>query len=124
MTHNNGWTKHQQLFWQMQSGNPTLPLWLRATAYAYGLHRRNGHAPLGTGQLVLVLATVDRATGVIHQPRSDSVSDAIGDAVRYGFLSAESCARCLVVPEYAVSGGLVGRTDETCRQPHSRRLVT
>jgi hypothetical protein len=54
----NPWTQHRQSFWENKSGNPRLTLWLRVVAYAYGKHRRNGHAPLGPGDLALVLATV------------------------------------------------------------------
>lgn len=119
----NPWTQHRQSFWQFHAGNTSLPLWLRIAALAYGVHRRNGHAPFGPGDLRLALSFVDTATGEIMQPSTQRLSNEIDVAVRYGFLSHVSCASCLVVPA-SISGGMTGKTNEACRQRHSRRGVT
>jgi hypothetical protein len=112
---------HRQGFWAEQAGNPRLALWHRVYALAYGVHRRNGHAPFKPGELGLAVALVDATTGELLSPRADVLSRAIGTCVDYGFLSPQSCARCLVVPSFAIEGGVLGRVDEPCRQQHSRR---
>jgi hypothetical protein len=114
----NPWTMHRQSFWAMQAGNSRLTLWHRVYALAYGVHRRNGHAPFREGELILALTIVDKTTGQVHEPRVDEVSRAIRTAVDYGFLADESCMRCLVIPEYAISGGMLGSPKERC---HSHR---
>lgn len=121
MSQANPWTQHRQSFWENKSGNPRLTLWLRTVAYAYGMHRRNGHAPLKVGELALILSSVDAHGQIIYTPKAATVSDAIKAAVDYGFLAPESCARCLVVPTFAIEGGLRGGVNEKCKQQHSRR---
>ena len=110
----NPFTMHRQHFWQKQAGNPSLTLWHRVYALAYGVHRRNGHAPYGHGELVEALTLVDTSTGEYVKPRPDNVTRAIRTAVEYGFLASGSNIRCLVVPSYAISGGVIGREDEGC----------
>lgn len=115
MSRENPWTKHRQSFWQEKSGSPNLPLWLRVVSLAYGVHRRNGHAPFKPGEVALATAVVDLQTGEIRQPNKHQVSRAIRTAIEYRFLAPESNGRCLVVPPYAITGGMVGRPAEVCR---------
>lgn len=115
MSLKNPFTMHHQSFWIACAGNPALSLWHRVYALAYGSHQRNGHAPFGSGEIVRALTIVDRTTGEIHSPRPDEVSRAIRRAVDLGFLSEESWARCLVVPRYAIFGGVKGSPTETCK---------
>jgi hypothetical protein len=122
MSRDNPWTKHRQSFWEMKSGSPNLPRWLRVVAYAYGMNRANGHAPLEPGDLAAVLSTVDPETGEIVVPRRDVISIAIDTAVKYEFLDPQSSARCLVVPLHAIEGGLKGKPGDPCPRPHSRSL--
>lgn len=98
------WAKHYQHAWAERSGDPNLPDWLRVAALAYGKHSANGHASFAPGDLALVLGTIDRETGELRPSRN--VSRAIQTAVRYGWLATGSRTRCLVVPAFAVSGGL------------------
>lgn len=115
MSRENPWTKHRQSFWQEKAGSPNLPLWLRVVALAYGVHRRNGHAPFKGGEIALATAAVDLQSGEIRQPDKTQVSRAIRTAIEYRFLSPESNGRCLVVPPYAITGGMLGRPAERCR---------
>jgi hypothetical protein len=115
MSRGNPWTQHRQSFWIACAGKSKLPLWHRVYALAYGSHRCNGHAPFGRAELVQALTIVDRTTGEMDAPRPDEVSRAIRLAARHGFLSDESWVRCLVVPEYAISGGLKGSPTEICK---------
>lgn len=116
MSRENPWTKHRQSFWQEKAGRPSLPLWLRVTALAYGVHRRNGHAPFKAGEVALSTSIVDADTGQIRTPSSSRISEAIRQAIELGFLSSESHARCLVVPPWGVEGGMLGKPGERCRQ--------
>ena len=81
-----------------------MPDWLRVAALAYGKHAANGHAVFGPGDLALVLGRIDLATGEIAP--NDNVSLAIRTAMRHGWLAKGSKARCLIVPAFAVEGGL------------------
>jgi hypothetical protein len=98
------WARHYQHAWEERSGDPNLPDWLRVAALAYGKHAANGHAVFGPGDLALVLGRVDPTTGEIS--RNDNVSRAIVTAVKHGWLAKGSKARCLIVPAFAVTGGL------------------
>jgi hypothetical protein len=98
------WAKHYQHAWEERSGDPNLPDWLRVASLAYGKHSANGHALFGPGDLALVLGRVDPTTGEITA--NDNVSRAIRTAVRHGWLARGSKARCLIVPAFAVDGGL------------------
>lgn len=113
MSRGNPFAMHRQRVWETRAADPDLPDWLRVASLAYGKHRANGHAPFAAGALREALGTVDRQTGEI-KPNAN-VSRAINTAVRYGFLSSRSKARCLVIPEHAVSGGL-GNIHEKCRE--------
>lgn len=111
----NPWAKHQQSYWQEKVGSPSLPLWTRVYALAYGTHRRNGHSPLKAGELAVALTVVDRETGETHTPSPSRISEAINRAVELGFLHHDSNARCLVVPPWGISGGVLGSEHESCR---------
>lgn len=115
MSRENPWTKHRQSFWQEKAGSPNLSLWQRVYCLAYGVHRRNGHAPFKPGEIALATTIVHRDTGEIRQPSAPEISRAINTAIDYGFLSSESCARCLVVPPWGIEGGMLGRPNEKCR---------
>lgn len=115
MSRENPWTKHRQSFWQEKSGRPSLPLWLRITALAYGVHRRNGHAPFKTGEIALATSVVDQETGEIRTPNRNRISEAIRQAVEIGFLHRDSHARCLVVPPWGIEGGMLGSPAEACK---------
>lgn len=104
MSRTNPFSMHRQSVWAERAGDPQFPDWLRVAAIAYGKHRANGHANFSRGALRVVLSTVNRETGEIHD--NENVSRAIATAVRYGFLAKGSNARCLVVPQHAVEGGL------------------
>ena len=95
---------------------PTLPLTTRVYALAYGTHRRNGHAPFKPGEIALALTTVNTDTGELYVPLATNVTRAIRKAALYGFLSPQSGLRCLVIPVHAISGGMLGRDGEVCRQ--------
>lgn len=115
MSLDNPWAKHRQSFWAEHAGNPRLPLWIRVSALAYGTHRRNGHAPFKTGEMAIVLTTVNTLTGEVYTPQPPNISKAIRTAMEYGFLAQGSGLRCLVVPPHAISGGLLGTERERCR---------
>lgn len=115
MSRDNPWTKHRQSFWQEKSGRPSLPLWLRITALAYGVHRRNGHAPFKPGEIALATSVVDSETGEIKTPSRNRISEAIRQAVEIGFLHRDSNARCLVVPPWGIEGGMLGSPSEKCK---------
>lgn len=102
MTGQKVWTRHYQAEWEIRSGDPRLPKWFRVTSLAYGMHRANGHAQFARGQIGLVLASVDQATGeIVPDP---NVGRSIRTAVEFGFLSPLSNSRCLVVPAHAIEG--------------------
>lgn len=115
MSRENPWSKHRQSFWQEKAGSPNLALWQRVYALAYGVHRRNGHAPFKVGEIALGTTVIDPHTGEVKQPDKHQVSRAIATAVEYGFLHRDSCARCLVVPPWGIEGGLIGSPSEKCR---------
>lgn len=99
----NLWAAHYQTTWHERSGDPRLPYWLRVAALAYGSHKANGHALFNAGQIALVLATADPETGEIKPLDKGSVQRAIRSAVDYGWLAADSCSRCLIVPGHAIT---------------------
>ena len=116
MSVNNPWTQHRQSFWQERAGSPSLALWHRVYCLAYGVHRRNGHAPFKPGDLrTIALVVNDPSTGEVMVPSCSQVSHAIRTAIEYGFLAPESHAGCLVVPEHAIGGGVVGSPTEECK---------
>lgn len=108
---------HTQDAWMEKVGNPRLPLWLRIACLAYGSHRANGHAPLSLGDIGLALATIDTATGECWEPSRQNINRGILVAVDYGFIDPTSGARCLVVPERMVRGGL-GDPLDVCPAKH------
>lgn len=114
MSRGNPFAMHFQLVWQERAGDRRLVLWLRVAALAYGMHRANGHACFGPGQIALSLTTVDPDTGEVYQPTRQQIYRAIGTAVDYGWLASTSSARCLVVPPHAVYGGL-GHAWDDCK---------
>jgi hypothetical protein len=124
MSRENPWTQHRQSFWAAHAGNPRLPLWQRVYCLAYGTHRRNGHAPFKSrSEIAVATQIVDKATGELHVPSPERVSEAIAQAIENGFLAEESNARCLVVPPWAIEGGLLGRADEICTHHASGNSV-
>ena len=119
MTVLNVWSKHYQAPWEERAGDPRLPMWLRVASLAYGKHHRSGHAPFRPGQVALVLSTVDSETAEVIVPPKQSVHRAIQTAITYGWLAPGSTSLCLVVPEYAIQGGM-GSSATPCTV-HSRR---
>lgn len=115
MSRENPWAKHRQSFWQEKAGSPNLPLWGRVYCLAYGVHRRNGHAPFKTGEIAFATRVVDVSTGEIKEATRQQINRAIATAVEYGFLHKDSCARCLVVPPWGIEGGMIGGAKEICR---------
>jgi hypothetical protein len=111
---------HIQGAWEDHAGNPRLPLWLRASALAYGKHHANGHARFKVGEVALVLSRVDMTTGEMTVPSKQAVHRAISRAIEYRFLSAGSSSRCLVVPSGMVEQGPGGR-GEPCSWHEGRR---
>jgi hypothetical protein len=111
----NPFAMHKQAFWASHAGNANLALWMRVYAAAYGLHRRNGHAPFKPGDLIIATSIVDKETGEVKAPRTDEISRAIRAAIENGFLSPLSNSRCLVVPTWAISGGVLGRPSQVCK---------
>jgi hypothetical protein len=63
---------------------------------------------------------VEADTRARRQPSAAPVSRAIATAAKYGFLAAEFCARCLVVPLHVIDGGARGKPYKVCRE-HTRR---
>ncbi len=105
------WTRHFQDVWEERAANPDLPQWLRVFSLACGLHKANGHAPLPPRALAIALARPDPLTGeMIPDPNPGR---AVRTAVRSGWLSPLSTVRCLVVPHYAVAGGM-GNSNAVC----------
>lgn len=110
MTRERPWARHYQDEWQSKAGDRRLPKWLRVAALAYGSHANNGHARFKRGEIALVLAEVDQATGEIT-PYAN-VGRAINDAIDYGWLDRESFWGCLVVPAHAIKKGTHGPRSE------------
>lgn len=88
MSLENPFAMHKQAFWEAHAGNR---------------------------HLALATTIVDKETGEIRVPRADEVSRAIKVAIENGFLSTQSNVRCLVVPEWAISGGVLGRPSQVCK---------
>lgn len=122
MSRKNPFAMHYQLVWQDRAADPRLALWLRVVSLANGMHRANGHASFGPGQVALHLDTVDADTGVVNHPTRQQIHRAIGTALEYGWLARSSSTRCLVVPPHAISGGL-GHDWEICKW-HDRKAVS
>jgi len=101
------WARHYQEAWHSRAGDRRLPYWLRVAALAYGSHQDNGHATFKRGEIGLVLATVDKASGEVR-PYAN-VRRAISEAIAYGWLEPESFWGCLVVPAHAIKKGAHGR---------------
>lgn len=104
----NLWAKHYQSAWEERGHDVRLPKWLRLVCFAYGRHRRNGHANFLQGELEELLAA-----------SPSSVSQLILKAVDYGFLDSSSKARCLVVMPHQIGGGGYGSEFTPCTH-HSR----
>lgn len=116
----NAWAKHYQTVWLERAGDPELPDWLRVACVAYGQHKANGHATFRRGQLALILARIDTATGEVLPLDRRNLYRAIQVAIQHGWLSATSSARCLVVPAHHVTGGL-GNARAVCPQHEAIR---
>jgi hypothetical protein len=113
MSRQNPFGMHRQAVWLERSADSMLPDWIRLSLLAFARHRANGHANFGSGEIGQLLAHT--ASNGERQPLSKSaVSNAIKRAKDKGWIDRESCARCLVVPPHAVSGGL-GSVYEKCR---------
>lgn len=97
------WARHYQEAWHSRAGDERLPHWLRVAALAYGSHTENGHARFKRGEVALVLARVEKGTGVIR-PYAN-VRRAIGEAIDYGWLVDGSYWGCLIVPAHAIRKG-------------------
>jgi hypothetical protein len=82
----------------------------RRNAAGHKQELMNGMRTFGAGE------TDTRAR---RQPSAALVS-AVATAAKYGFLAAESCACCLVVPLHATDRGVRGKPYEVCRE-HTRR---
>ncbi|MEB3049000.1 hypothetical protein KV112_04455 [Mycolicibacter sp. MYC123] len=104
------WTRHRQSGWLNLTADHTLPAWLRLACYAYGNHRANRHAPLKSGVLAVLLGHPG-PSGVEPAARQ-RVHEAIGVAVRHGWLADGSCSRCLIVPAFIE--GPTGDPQERC----------
>ena len=114
---------HRRSFWEAHAGNARIPVWQRIYALAYGVHRRNGHAPFMAGEIATAVAIndIDTSTGEVLRtrvPTSADISHAIATAVENGFLDPKSNSACLVVPRHAIEGGLLGKESEVCKQRH------
>ncbi|MGE2692219.1 hypothetical protein [Mycolicibacterium pulveris] len=107
------WTRHYQIEWEARLTNPAFkdkgPVWMKLVCLAYARHHANGHATFKPGELASIL-------GVPRQ----RVTEGIAVAVSYGFLSDESCSRCLVVPSHAIQGPQ-GNVYEPCMVNHKKR---
>lgn len=100
----NPWTRHYQIAWEERANDRNLPLWLRVACLAYARHEANGHANFRRGQLSWILGTPPQGDEPFKRVDSSTVGDAIKRAARYGWLSDDSCAECLVVPGHAIEG--------------------
>lgn len=85
---------HLHSFWLARADDPSLELWLRVVALAFGSHRANGHSQFAAGWVAKWF----------HKSPSQ-LSTAIKTAKAKGMLGAESTSRCLVLPP-GVTGGL------------------
>ena len=96
------WARHFQAAWHDHGSNTALPRWLRVVAFAYAHHDDGGHARFKRSELARALAEED-GEPLIRQ----RVSDAVAQAVDYGFLGPESMPMCLIVPlDHVKKGGL------------------
>lgn len=80
-----------------------MPYWLRVASLAFGSHANNGHARFKRGEIALVLATVDHATGEVRP--FANVRREIARAVEYGWLEEGSYWGCLIVPAHSIRKG-------------------
>lgn len=114
MSVENPWTKHRQKPWRNKALDKSAPIpqWLRISFLAYGSHKLNGHAVFQPGDLGRILGINDR----------NNLQSEIRKAVKYGYLSQESCAECLVVPPHWIEGGICGSPHTPC-PVHSRKVA-
>ncbi|BCP11890.1 hypothetical protein MINTM020_39880 [Mycobacterium paraintracellulare] len=117
----NPWTRHYQIAWEERANDRNLPLWLRVACLAYARHEANGHANFRRGQLSWILGTPPQDDKPFKRIDSSTVGDAIKRAAKYGWLSNESCAECLVVPGHAIEGPQ-GNPHKPCAV-HERKIA-
>jgi hypothetical protein len=93
---------HYQSVWAARALDmrDPLPLWQRVAFLGFGKHNKHGRANFAQGELFAKLEKF----GVT---RAD-LSRAIATAKKRGYIDGASDARCLVMPPYAVTGGLSG----------------
>lgn len=103
---------HSQKAWEERIADDRLPGWMRVTAAAFAMHRRNGHANFGQGDLRLMTGSVDRGTGEIKP--NVNVSRDIKTAAKFGMLHSSSRTTCLVVKDHEVWGGSHGTPHAPC----------
>ncbi len=118
----NSWSGHYQSVWLERAKDRTLPDWLRLAGLAFAKHKANGHANFGLGEIGRLLADVS-PSGECKPLSKSEVSNAIKLAKDKGFIDRASCARCLVVPAHAVTGGL-GNWHEKCRVHDGARSLS
>lgn len=97
---------HYHSFWNARAEDVSAPLWLRIVAYAYGSHRKNGHASFhlcGESTLPELL-----------EKGKQQVMNEIRRAVKYGYLAPESNIYCLVLPD-EICGGADGHRFAECK---------
>jgi hypothetical protein len=107
----NPFSVHRQKVWMERAkdraADPSMDLWIRVGALAFGCHKRNGHANFKPNEIAEIL-------GPVGSPLSaQSVSRAIMLAKKAGWIAPESTVRCLVVPPHAVTFGL-GKANARC----------
>jgi hypothetical protein len=107
------WTKHFQISWEDRAADCALPLWLRVACLAYARHEANGHANFRRGQLSWILGTPPKDGQPFKRPDRTAVRDAIERAIKFEWLTPESCSECLVVPGHSIEGPL-GNPNKPC----------
>lgn len=115
MSVDNPFTKHRQKVWRDKALDKSTPLpqWLRVSYLAFASHKLNGHAVFQPGELGRILGIKDR----------NNLQREIRTAVKYGFLSPESCSECLVVLPHWIDGGVCGSPHAEC-PVHQRKIAT
>jgi hypothetical protein len=106
--HSGAW--HRQTIWAERASDPSLFLWIRVAAMAFGKHTANGHAGFKPGELANLLGKPGK-DDLWEQPTPQQLSNAIRQAKKAGWIAEESSSRCLRVPPGAVAGGLNGVHD-------------
>jgi hypothetical protein len=90
--------------WIEMSQDTKLPLWQRVTYRAMGSMNRLNHAPFHEGELADLL-------GVKHRQH---ITRAIDTAKKKGWISPDSWAHCIQIPEHRAYRGVGAKECRVC----------